>query len=459
MIEPFEYSGIFWLPKEPDRHVSGVLKFDPEDRTILELIGSFKETTEFGKFGMEEIILGVASNGKLITLYKCLDYGFQLTRFVSSKYLVNYVLFGHHFPTAESIVFKNLSVDYEHLHEWTRITGFKWRLEDNKDGGSAQETVSYSFPETVSASVNDTTFSFHHNYSSGGDRIQDIILKQTTFWKIEPNHECHYQIYHEQICYHIQNFLTLAISQPVRPKRIVGKAEAAKQILQDGKVVYTDVDVLYSTGHRVKGRKIGHPHEMLFLFNDIRDHFQTCLTNWFSKAKLLGSVYDLYFGMMYNDSMYIHQEFITLAQALESYHRRVRNGTYTDPAGFAPIYDRLVGAIPEGTAKDFRDSMTSKLKYFAEYSLRRRLTELLAETADLVPKAGLNQGQVVEDIVNTRNYLTHYDESLAAKAKEGQELYELTHLMQMIMRILFMLELGIPRELVGSLLKRHAVYR
>ena len=68
MMDKFEYEGIWWLPDEPEKQVSGTLRFTPNEGAILDLIGSFKDIKEINK-----IILGISSNGKNITLHKCFE--------------------------------------------------------------------------------------------------------------------------------------------------------------------------------------------------------------------------------------------------------------------------------------------------------------------------------------------------------------------------------------------------
>ena len=73
MIKEFEYKGIWWLPDNPEKRISGTLRFTPNEGAILDLIGSFKDIKNINKTLEPEIVLGISSNGKNITLYKCIE--------------------------------------------------------------------------------------------------------------------------------------------------------------------------------------------------------------------------------------------------------------------------------------------------------------------------------------------------------------------------------------------------
>jgi len=129
MDQEFEYKGTWWLPDKPEKRVSGTLTFTPNKEANLDLMGSFKDIKNKNKSEIlePEIILGVSSDGKYITLYKCLETnsttsfpGFQ----TSSRFLANLVFEGVHFQKSEDISFKSISVHYLHLDEWVNISGF-----------------------------------------------------------------------------------------------------------------------------------------------------------------------------------------------------------------------------------------------------------------------------------------------------------------------------------------------
>ncbi|MFQ6055917.1 MAG: HEPN domain-containing protein [Methanosarcinales archaeon] len=65
----------------------------------------------------------------------------------------------------------------------------------------------------------------------------------------------------------------------------------------------------------------------------------------------------------------------------------------------------------------------------------------------------------IEYVVNTRNFLTHYDKNIEMKAKTGQELYRLVQKMKFILEICFLIELEMPMETIKALVFRNQRYQ
>ena len=456
-MEEFEYNGLWWLPENPDKKISGTLKFHPVEGANLELIGSFKGIEDLNTVLQPDIISGITSNGKIITLYLCYESQshVRVPGFLMSSFIVRMVFLGYHFEKAEDIVFDSLSLNYSHLEEWARITGFQFKKEDDPKNHLTKLEVSYSFPKKVEVKLSNLNISFDYNFTLGGDRIKEVKLKQTMFIKIEPHKPVHINDYHRDICYHIQNFLSLAIGRAVSPLIIKGKTNACKTKLPDGRVVYNDILIFY----RIKDvPKLSiHPADMLFSFDDISANFENYLRNWFAKSEILQPVFDLYFGTLYNPSMYLQHEFLSLIQALESYHRRVADGKYVSDDDYTQIYETLISAIPQELDNDFRESLEQKLKYHNEFSLRKRLKEILEKCGDAVNLLIDDYKRFTDDVVNTRNFLTHYDKNIEVKAKTGRELYRLVQKMKFILEICFLIELDMHMETIKALVSQKAL--
>jgi hypothetical protein len=56
---------------------------------------------------------------------------------------------------------------------------------------------------------------------------------------------------------------------------------------------------------------------------------------------------------------------------------------------------------------------------------------------------------------DTRNYLTHYDDSLKGRALEGADLYRISEVLIFFLQACFLHELGFSSERIASLLRRN----
>ena len=79
-----------------------------------------------------DIISGITSNGKIITLCKCYESSSHMSvpGFISSSFITSMIFLGHHFNKKEDIIFDSLSLNYSHIEEWARITGFQFKIEN-----------------------------------------------------------------------------------------------------------------------------------------------------------------------------------------------------------------------------------------------------------------------------------------------------------------------------------------
>ncbi len=454
-MESFEINGIWWLPENENKKVSGTLKFDPVEGASLELIGSFKEPKDLAKVLEPNIILGVGSK-KIITLYRCYETNTNLSvpGLMNSSFIADFIFLGHHFNKEEDVVFESLSVNYPFLEMWSGKTGFQYKLDMTKEHHLDKYTVCYSYPDKVEVSLDDCDVSFDYAFGDGGDRFKDFKMNHTTFIKLRPSSEMVFTEYLKRYFYHLENFLSLAIGQVMYPLKVKGKNSNCKTLLKDSKTVLNDIEIYYSSRKAELPLKKIHPMDMLFCYPDIASKFKDCLSNWFSKIDKLSPVYDLYFATLYNPTMYLQHKFLSLVQAIESYHRRNFSGEYVSREIYAPIWNTLKDAIPEGVNPDFRASLKHRMQYLYEYSLRKRLKDIVDALGDTLNPVIPDKGAFIEDLYNTRNYLTHYDEDLKAKAKDGKELHKRTQQLKGLIEICLLKEIGFEKEDILKILSK-----
>lgn len=451
MIEEFEYTGLWWLPETPEKQICGTLRFTPIEGAVLELMDSFIDAKTKVRIGLPEVIIGRSSYGKDITLYKCRlkSYsGFQ------ESFRADVVFIGAHFQKSEDIKFKSIDVHYSHLDEWTNISGFV-DIQYPRDG---EVVIKYKRPDPIKVSINDdceiSIIIQPEEYPSHHIVQKEVTIKQKTYIKIKTSGEKSFEEY-EEIMYQIQNFLSLGVwREPVHPLTIRGITEANKEV----EISYELIDI-------PKVDKTILPMDMLFTFGDIFDRFDVFLRNWFKQAKPseLKPTHDLYFGTLYIPLMYRESHFLSLAQAVESFHRRKYRGKYLSDGDYKEIPGVLVNAIPLAVKKDFKNSLENKLKYSNEFSLRKRLKEIFDEYQHEIPGVFIkNKGTFIDNVVDTRNYLTHYDKDLKERAASGNAIFHLTQELKMLLEICLLSELGFSSEEIedssSKILRRYRQY-
>ena len=145
MRENFSYKGSWFSPDNPSHQIVGTLSFEYNKNTILELVGQF--TIGKKKISEADIILGITTDGKFITLYKC--YEIQRTLSLpmggsTTKWSIIFTISGGHFYKKEDLKFHLAAISFHNFNEWLGVSGFKINPTDYKKNKSK---VVYSLPK------------------------------------------------------------------------------------------------------------------------------------------------------------------------------------------------------------------------------------------------------------------------------------------------------------------------
>ena len=441
MIEEFEYTGLWWLPGNPDNKIPGRLTFNQREGAILELDGCFTDDPKIGELFSPEIVNGVSSTGINVTLHHCLGQHFSETirghppkRFYTSRLYAHEVFVDTNFERPEDIRFRYLSVDYSGLDAWVGTSGFD--IQPEKDGIS----IKYKTPDSIPVFINSELMLFIvFSTSYSPFALTEVDVKQKAHIMIAPAQERNLEEY-QNIVRRIQDFLTLANMEPIYPLSIEGET--------GNKTSYPKIKIFYQLPRVHKAAFETSTFRPLFTFKTISDKFEHFLQNWFAKANQLEPVYQLYFGYIYNPHMYLEQKFLSLVQALESYHRRTMQNYELPEDKHNERIRKIFDAVPQ----EHKGWLSGKLEYSNEPSLRKRLKELLDSDSVSISDFIVNRGNFINKVVTTRNYLVHYDPKLEEKAAKGEELHSITRCIQFLVESCLLKELGFSPDEVQDFL-------
>lgn len=188
------------------------------------------------------------------------------------------------------------------------------------------------------------------------------------------------------------------------------------------------------------------------------------VNNWFVDTNIIRPVIDLFFGLLESDRSYDRFAFLGLAQALESFHRSTENGGYIDESTHLKIWNRLFSstpdnlydAVPVEIRDDFRQALKQSSRYAYQYSLRKRLKELLASLDEPLQALVCEKPKdFVEKIVNERNYLTHLDKNSHEKRFDETKLIPLIRRLRILLTILLLKRLGIESKTIKENLQKN----
>jgi hypothetical protein len=444
LLDNFELKGLWWLPEQEDSKIYGILSFKNEDKLLLNLFGAFHDKNHFDRDLLQpDIIIGIADNGKLCTLFQNFEIFLRGMPFESksSTFQSRYLFIGKHFNSKDSILFSSIQANYTNLENWM------WQIPFKTKHSKKTTTVSYSFPKKFEAKLPgamgkiQSTF----NFSASGDHLRKLEWSHTTFLKIIPKSVQSFEFYWRQLN-EINNLLTLLIGERIYLKQI--KAHGDDIEIRPGEKVKEIIEIFFPQEKPNLKENI-HPLDMIIPYRKLLDNISLVFTKWFRNADTLRSVYNLFFGTFYNPTMYLEFQFLSLIQALESYHRIVMGGKYLTDEAWSSYKDIMTNCIPIEIDADHKKSLKSRIKYGNEYSFRKRmkdLTSLLEENTLQAISPSSNYFIVI--IVDTRHYYTHYDEDIRNSCLKGQELYYANQRLKILIIILLLKKIGLNEKII-----------
>jgi hypothetical protein len=362
------------------------------------------------------------------------------------RFLAEVAFLGAHFKKVEDIKFADIWIKFSYLDDWLQISGFKKICQCDEEF-----TVEYRRPKDLLVNINKNlqiciVFALQNPGCDIFRAVQnEVHVKQEAWIGVIPSGKRSLEDLLPTI-YQIQNFLTMATAKLVYPLSIKCRTEHKEE--------EKSVSVFYRISGIEKPAKLLGQGSMLFPFKTISKQFPFLLRNWFKKGDSLGPVYSLYFGALYAPEMYPTNKFLNIIQAIESFHRRtMKNYELKENQHQKRIAD-ILNLVPV----KYKDWLSKQLNYSNEPNLRKRLKEILSLSPKALLKIIDSQEAFIQKILDTRNYLTHYDPHLKDKAAKGEELLGLTLKLIVVLQSLLLREIGFSSEtterLVTNLVER-----
>lgn len=447
--EEIERSGHFWLPSDPDRQVPGKLTILDGGRIELEIRGLFDESIEGLKhfFDAEdsriEIIFGYVEKDGPVTLSDC----FYTSRSISSvaplksRIFARTAILGIHYED-KAMTINTLQFSIEGIDEWVGINSIA--LEHNKNEKTS--TIKAAQAQEISVKLNNELMLIIRISSS----LSIILMKeakitQKIYLKLV---SCEERTIDEMIsvAHKVTTLVSFATSQNVSIEDV--QARSARFIDEDGKP--KQFSVFYQSRPFSADKPRIDINRMLFRYPQIRANPEMVFQNWFSAYETNYPALGLYFSAVHGGYSFINGKFLALAQAMEIYHRRTSDETVMAEKDYEQLCNVLVANCP----KTNRKWLSEKLKYGNEISLSKRIKSII-EPFEQQIGTSKNIKKMIRKIVDTRNYFTHFDESLKSKAAHGQELLDLCNKMEAIIQLHLLKLLGFDEEQINEVLENN----
>lgn len=411
LLDEFKLRGHWWLPDRPDSRIPGILYFKPEQSITLELMGSLKDHLGDGSAVTSlplapvrrPLIHGTTDRSEPCTLFGTLEEPRASGSFdelqVYSNVLVSNLFIGAHFPSEEALAFRSLYASFTHLDEWLGIdplgAGFGFFPLPTENEAPFDLRIPYrsrKLFETDVPSLN-AVISLYSAVLWKSKPGKSLSLLHRVFFVIKAGapHDYGWCLGILELC---RQFLAFVVGAPIYATEV--------------KTSWADRDIkVYRPpwSHRSE-RERGHAR---LPFGVIQTQAANALRAWIENAEKLRPVYEFAVANYYDERMNLQAEFLSLAQAIEIFHRRQFGKNY----GFNQRLHDLFNGVPER----------------ARCKIEAKPDELIAA------------------VKQTRDYLVHYDEHSKEKVLKGARAYfETNKKLRALLFVVLCKMLGINEE-------------
>lgn len=453
LSEPMEEKGFFWLPKEPKKQLPGVIRISESRKVTLEVFClSDPIQCLISEDQNPNRIVGIIGN-EFITLDEC-TYGDRSLQgnILTSTIYAKRAFIGSNYGEEEKITFSKIEFSVEGLDEWLPIFDLQGEY-NSKDASMNGISIHYSPPKEIKLNLPD------------GIRLKFIFLSNTyrDRTKININQKAYISLISEELqsiecflklIFKVHNFLRFAIDETVLIDSITGYSNEITQELEEGKNYEVPIEIYYQSPLHSEERLGIHRPDMLFCYKDVADQVEEILTKWLENYDIYEPTFNLYFASVSSSQKYLEWKFLSLAQGIETLHRRSSQEMEMPEEEFRKIKKNVL----EVTPNEKREWLAVRLKYVNELSLRKRIKQMIQPFKDLFGN-GKERDSFIRKVVDTRNYLTHYDSGLETKAANGEDLWRLCMKLEALFQLHFLRLIGMNIESIKSIVNKNSTLR
>ncbi|MGE4398706.1 MAG: HEPN domain-containing protein [Campylobacterales bacterium] len=444
-------SGYFWLPENPNHKIPGTLSIADGGKIELEVVGLFNEGIEEALNDNDDLtrIVGHIEKDGLITLDDCFytNKNISLTGGITKSLVhVNRVFSGVAYEKNEYISFHSVSFSVECMDEWIGISGIKVMTNlENKTS-----LISYSPPDSLLYPLNNgmnLEISFAYTIPLGLQKTTEAKVTQKTYFRLSSDTLRPLADF-TAIIYRLTNFLCFALDTTVSIKGLTAISNEIVRDIGNDKTLPVQISIYYQSNPFSEKEPDVNWYDMIFSFATIKDNAGEIFNKWIDAYDSIAPTLGLYFSTKIGAYKHLEGEFLALVQGLETYHRRISNETLMSNKE----YSNLVDSIMENCPKENSEWLSGRLRYGNEISLSSRIKKTIEPFGKYIGSNSCRK-KLIKKIVDTRNYLTHYDEALKEKAASGGELWILCIKMEAIFQLHFLKVIGFTEEEIDSVAK------
>jgi hypothetical protein len=301
VIETHQYSGLWWLPADESKKLSGTLtltrgegKLDVLHSFGHEVLATSEDETIYSPFPASvPRILGMTTTGKEITLEACdcIDSAMHFPGIPTTTYRPQVTLLGGWFTDREDVLFDEIAVRTTELDTWASVSGFSQKIsgEEQPETGRFFITavdIHFDPPDSISIPLDDgmeAKIDFTNRHAGMSPVMTEISLSQAASLYLRYANPQSIDGAIESVI-RIRNFLSLAVGRPVTVLSVTGFKDDFPR--SDDSLSHQPVEIVWPIPHNPDPpQRSLHPVEMLFTLPEARPSISDVMRAWFSPPR------------------------------------------------------------------------------------------------------------------------------------------------------------------------------
>ncbi|WP_200381470.1 HEPN domain-containing protein [Thiococcus pfennigii] len=347
----------------------------------------------------------------------------------------------------EDALFNKIRLEIKHLPEWIgqpilhRTLTF-WKDGEGEPIGNELVYKYRTLPDENFQSV-DLDFKLFFGLSANGSEYSSVTLTPKVYLDVSSDAPRTLQDWWLEVIRPLRDLFSLAVDQPtevVRFSVFIKKDERDKECrvyFKRRKVKLTNKDLA--------------THDMLFSRRDLLNGLGGLMDSWFGIIKDLPMFANLYSSVTRDEDQYLEQKFLSLAQAIEVYHRYRFERKIAPPPGWTERSERIVKVALDSD----KSWLKKRLKWSSEPRLRDQLLHILKALRPATNLLVVDINGFSEKVKKTRHYYTHWDSRREKDAVTYPEIYFVTNTLRYLVAGCLLLELGFDPYRISELFKRN----
>ena len=454
--EEFKRLGYFWIPSIPDRKAPGTLSISDGGSIQLEVIHLLGERGATFNDDPKRIVGQIEKEG-FVTLDRCSYNNIGGSGGIFKPLFdVNRAFTGVTYQEDETPRFNTLTFSIEGIDEWIGISHIEADLQFEK----RTATISYEPLVDVSLNLdNGMQLLITPRLTFGGEfsipKEEEISPKDYFEKEAKVTQKTYFELVSQDareldeftsVTQKITAFLCFAINEIVSLDSMSATSDNPHRDIEQGTTRMCPENIYYSSWPYSKDEPKINQHNMLFGFQKMTNDAERIINKWIAAYEQIEPALNLYLLAKMGVQPSPKETFLTLAQGLEACHRRTSDEKRMDEVEFKELVKNLIDQCPE----DKKQWLDGKLSYGNELSLRDRMKSIIKPFNDIIGTSKKRK-ELIKSIVDTRNYLTHYNPSLKPRITKGEHLPFLCSKMELLFQLHILQFIGFSQEDIDSI--------